>query len=219
MPKQIYLEKLSTLPYFTLESFKQITGINNEHTQTARVQLVRWHKVGLILRIKRGMYMTRVFYEQHAQEADFHAAMSAILHPQSYLSSLYILQQAGILTEATFPITAITYKNTRTFINDLGTFTYQHIDERFYEGFSARDYYGITFFQASPAKALFDYLYLRPQRSLERNKTYNLGEELRLNLEFLSRDAREEFEAHVTRSASPKMINILQNFQSYIWRT
>ena len=217
MANQNILKVLSSLPYFTLESYKQLAGIENGRTQTARVQLTRWHEAGLVLRLKRGVYMTHTFYERHASEADFPAAISAILLPQSYLSTLFVLQQSGILTEATFPITAITLKNTRTIINDIGTFTYQHVDDRFYHGFSAHEYYGITFFRASLAKALFDYLYLRPLTSLERRSSYNLAEELRLNLELITREARLTFEDLVKQSDSPKMNDILRNFQAHIW--
>ena len=217
MPNQNVLKDLASFPYFTLESYKQLAGIKNEHAQTARVQLSRWHEAGLVLRLKRGIYMPCTFYEYHATEADFPAAISAILLPQSYVSTLFVLQQAGILTEATFPITAITPQNTRTIVNDMGTFTYQHVDNRFYHGFSAHEYYGVTFFRASLAKALFDYLYLRPLASLERRSSYNLAEELRLNMERFPRETCLSFEDLVRQSDSPKMNDILRNFQTHIW--
>ncbi|MFQ5616922.1 MAG: hypothetical protein ACE5GO_10760 [Anaerolineales bacterium] len=209
---------LAPLPYFTLESYKQLVGIENERTQTARVQLSRWQKAGHVIRIKRGVYMTRLFYERHRIEADFSAAVSAILVPQSYLSTIYILQRAEILTEATFPITAITPKNTRTITNKLGTFTYQHVAPRFYQGFSRQAYHGIIFFRASLAKALFDYFYLRPLSSYERRVSYNLAEELRLNLDLFSENDRVSFATFVTKSGSPKMYDVLKNLQMHIWQ-
>ncbi len=217
MPNQNVLKDFASFPYFTLESYKQLAGIENGHIQTARVQLSRWHEAGHVLRLKRGVYMPRAFYERHASEADLLVAISAILLPQSYVSSLFILQQAGIVTETTFPITAITPKNTHTIVNDLGTFTYQHVADRFYHGFSAHEYYGVTFFRASLAKALFDYLYLRPLASLERRSSYNLAEELRLNMERFPRETCLSFEDLVRQSDSPKMNDILRNFQTHIW--
>jgi hypothetical protein len=219
MPTVQILKELASLPYFTIEGYKQIASIDNESTQTARIQLARWHKAGHIIRLKRGMYMTRFFFDRHSSDADFPAAVSAILLPQSYVSTIFVLQRAGILTEATFPITAVTMKNTRTITNDIGTFSYQHLDSRFYHGFSQQAYHGITFFQASLPKALFDYLYLRPLPSIERRLSYNLAEELRLNLFLCPYEARESFEGLVTKSDSPKMQDILKNFQRHVWQT
>lgn len=218
MPTAHILKGLASLPYFTIESYKQIAGIDNERSQTARIQLARWHEAGHVLRIKRGMYMARSFYDRHSADADFPAAVSAILIPQSYLSSIFVLQRAGILTEATFPITAVTMKNTRTITNDIGTFTYQHVNGRFYHGFSQHAYHGIIFFQASLAKALFDYLYLRPLSSIERRLSFNLAEELRFNLASFPYEARASFEVLVAQSDSPKMHDVLKNFQTHIWR-
>jgi hypothetical protein len=219
MPTVKILKELASLPYFTIESYKQIAGIQNERTQIARIQLARWHTAGHVLRIKRGMYMTRSFYERHSTDADFPASVSAILLPLSYISTIFVLQRGGILTEATYPITAVTMKNTHTITNDIGTFTYQHVDGRFYHGFSRHEYLGITFFQASLEKALFDYLYLRPLSSIERRLSYNLAEELRFNLDLFSYEERASFEGLVAQSNSLKMQDVLKNFQRYVWRT
>jgi predicted transcriptional regulator of viral defense system len=219
MPTVKILKELASLPYFTIEGYKQIASIDNESTQTARIQLARWHKAGHILRLKRGMYMTRSFFERHSSDEDFPAAVSAILLPQSYVSAIFVLQRAEILTELTFPITAVTMKNTRTITNEIGTFTYQHLDSRFYYGFSDQAYHGITFFQASLPKALFDYFYLRPLPSIERRLSYNLAEELRLNLTLFPYEARETFQGLVTKSNSPKMQDILKNIQRHVWQT
>jgi predicted transcriptional regulator of viral defense system len=219
MPSLNSLQEFASLPYFTIEGYKQAAGIDQDRSQSARVQLARWHKAGKILRIKRGVYVTRSFFDRHSSEPDFPAAISSIILPQSYVSSIFILQRTGILTEATYPITAVTLKNTRTITNDFGTFSYQHIDDRFYQGFSRHSYHGITFFQAHLAKALFDYLYLRPRSSYERRLSYNLAEELRLNLDRLPPEESASFEEMVTKSDSPKMQNVLNNIQRHIWQT
>ena len=210
-------DALGQLPYFSIESYKQLAQIEPTRAHTARVQISRWTKAGKLLRLKRGSYMTRDFYLQHAKDVDFLAAVSAIINPHSYLSSSYILQRGNILTEVTHPITAITYKNTRTVTNSLGTFTYQHIQPNYYTGFSPQNYYGIIFYQATLAKALFDYLYLRPLTVHQRASDYNLAEELRLNLMEFSTAERIEFAEHVAASALPKMQAVLRNFQEHIW--
>ena len=161
--------------------------------------------------------MTRRFYDLHRVEYLFSAAVSAILIPQSYLSLEFILQQHNLLTEATYPITCITTKNTRRIINPIGVFWYRSIRDNLYHGFTITEYFGIRVAQATVAKALFDYLYLRPLPVSYRNIKINLAEELRLNLDQLSTNDRNEFSRIVEESKSRKMMDILNNFRSNIW--
>ncbi len=125
--KHTILAPFENLPYFTISGFRQIAGDEVTDDAHARVALYRWVKAGHLIPLKRGVYMHRGFHERHRHEAAFSPVVSAILLPQSYLSLEYVLQQHGILTEITYPITAITLKNTRTITNRLGTFVYRHI--------------------------------------------------------------------------------------------
>ena len=56
-----------SIPYFTIDGFKQAAGIESPHA--ARVQLHRWARSGHILSLKRGVYMSRRFFDQHEQIA------------------------------------------------------------------------------------------------------------------------------------------------------
>ncbi len=69
-----------------------------------------------------------------------------------------------------------------------------------------REFYGIPFAQASRAKALFDYLYLRPGPRAQLDKGYDLAEDLRLNLDEFSLQEREEFGGYVMASHLTKLI-------------
>jgi predicted transcriptional regulator of viral defense system len=217
------LSTFERLPYFTIEGFRQIAGgelVDDAHARTA---LYRWVKAGHLIALKKGVYMHRRFYEQHRQEAAFASAVSAILLPQSYLSLEYVLQQHGILTETTFPVTAITIKNTRTIVNSLGTFVYRHIQPDLNRGFQIMEAYGVPYAQASVAKALFDYLYLRPLATDLEPQRYDLAEDLRLNLEEFTREEREEFAGYVlkkekNRRGSAKMRRVLNNLEAHVWQ-
>jgi predicted transcriptional regulator of viral defense system len=209
------LYPFDNIPYFTLEGFKQAAEMESPHQ--VRTLLHRWGQAGHILQLKKGTYMTRTFYEQHRADYLFSAAVSAILMPQSYLSLEFILQQHNLLTEVTYPITCITTKNTRRIVNPIGTFWYRNIRDNLYRGFAITEYFGIRIAQASVAKALFDYLYLRPLPASYRNIKINLAEELRLNLDELSPTDREEFPLFVEASKSLKMMDILNNFRSNVW--
>lgn len=217
------LSAFERLPYFTIEGFRQIAGNDAVDDAHARTALYRWVKAGHLIALKKGVYMHRRFYELHRQDAAFAPAVSTILLPQSYLSLEHVLQQHGVLTEITYPVTAITIKNTRTIVNSLGTFVYRHIQPDLYSGFQIMEAYGVPYAQASVAKALFDYLYLRPLPADLEPLRYNLAEELRLNLEEFTREEREEFAEYVLkgdeiRKGGAKMRHILNNLETHIWR-
>jgi predicted transcriptional regulator of viral defense system len=205
-----------SMPYFTIEGFRQATGTESPD-QVVRNLLYRWAKAGHLLQLKNGVYMTRRFYEQHRGDYLFSAAISAILIPQSYLSLEFILQRHNLLTEVTYPITCITTKVTRRIVNEIGTYWYRNIRPDLYRGFTISEYFGIRVAEATLGKALFDYLYLRPLPTTYRSKKLNLAEELRLNLDELSAPDRNEFSRFVEESQSRKMNYILNNFRSKVW--
>ncbi|MDL1944358.1 hypothetical protein FBQ99_18645 [Chloroflexi bacterium CFX2] len=210
------LASFENIPYFTIQGFRQATGM--ESPNQTRTLLHRWSKAGHIIPLKKGVYLTRRFYERHGGDIAFTAAISAILVPQSYLSLEYILQQNGILTEITHPVTCVTIKNTRRINNRLGTFWYRNIRSDLYKGFSISEYFGIRYARASAAKALFDFLYLRPIPKSYRTPRFDLAGEMRLNLDEFAEKDRDEFAGYVEESRSGKMNEVLDNFRSNIWR-
>lgn len=216
--KRSILASFDFIPYFTIESVKQLWDNDGADSGAVRTALYRWMKAKEVIQLKKGVYMTRRFFELHRGDADFSAAVSAILLPQSYVSLQFILQRHAILTDVTYPVSAVTTKNTRLIENPLGTFTYQHIKSSLFTGFTISDYYGIPFAQASAPKALFDYLYLRPGSGLMRSRSYNVAEELRLNLDEFTIADRDEFSEYVDESQSVKMKRILENLRKTIWR-
>jgi len=211
------LSPLNSLPYFTIEAVRQLLDNESVAPGTVQTALYRWMKAAQIIQLKNGLYMTRRFYELHRADTDFAPAVSAILIPQSYLSMEYVLQRNAILSEVTYPISAITLKQTRVFENKLGTFTYRNIKAELYSGFKTSEYMGIPINQASLAKALFDYLYLRSWNN-GRSIKYDLAEELRLNLEEFSEKDQAEFIEFVEMSKSKKMDRILKNLRKNIWQ-
>jgi predicted transcriptional regulator of viral defense system len=214
--KRELLTPFEPLPYFTIEGFRQIIGKKNP--EQTRMLLYRWSKAGDILALKKGVYMTSQFFARHSGDPAFMAAISVILLPHSYLSLEYILQKYSILTDITYPVTAVTTKNTRKIINKLGTFWYRSIRPDMYYGFAISEYHGIRIAQARIAKALFDYLYLRTIPIAFSQGNTNLAEELRLNLDEFSRSGQDEFARYVESSRIRKMRLILENFKRNVWR-
>ncbi len=212
------LSSLESLPYFTIEAVKQLTGDESAAAGTIQTALYRWMKTGQIIQLKKGVYMTRRFFEQHRADADFAPMVSAILIPQSYLSLEYILQRNAILTDMTYPVTAVTLKQTRIFENKLATFSYRNIKADLYQGFSFSEYMGIPIAQATVSKALFDFLYFHPWKGSRQLADYDLAEDQRLNLEDFSESDQVEFETFVEFSNSKKMEQILKNLRKTVWR-
>ena len=211
------LQPFERIPYFTIEGFKQAADISK--AEQARLLLHRWVKAGHLIQLKNGVYMTRRFYEQRRNDAAFSAAVSAIILPQSYLSLEYILQKHNLLTEVTHPVTAITTKNTRRIVNSVGTFWYRNLRADLYHGFTISDYFGVQFAEATLAKALFDFLYLRPLSDVLRASNFDLADELRLNLDDVAGEAISEFFSHVKRSGSRKMELVADNLRRHVWQT
>lgn len=216
--KTEWLRPLENLPYFTFTGFKQLLAADEADAQRVRELLSRWAQQGQIIRLKKGVYMARRFFERHQGRAELMPAVSAILVPQSYLSLEYVLQRASVLTDITYPITAVTPKNTREIENPLGTFVYRHVKAALYTGFTQESFAGVIFNQASVAKALFDYFYLRPLPRSLHTHTIDWAEELRLNLDGLTAEDQAEFARYITLSDSPKMQFILENLRRTIWR-
>lgn len=216
--KTSFLSLLDTLPYFTIEAAKQLLGDESITAGSIQTMLYRWMKTGKILRLKKGVYMTRRFYELHRADADFHPAVSAILIPQSYNSLEYILQRHGILTDITYSISSVTLKQTRVIENKLATFSFRNIKNDLYAGFTISNYLGIPFARATLAKALFDYFYLRPLKGENWPANYNISEHLRLNLEDFAEKDQSDFAGFVEMSKSKKMNRILKNLRKTVWR-
>lgn len=212
------LTSLDHIPFFTIEAVKQLYSAENLSNGSIQTALYRWMKAGHVIQLKKGTYMTRRFYDQHRSDAEFSAAISAILIPQSYVSLEFVLQRHAILSEITYPVTAVTIKQTRIIENSLGTFSYRNIKEALYTGFEILDYIGIPYSQATLSKALFDYLYLRslPRKWLPAD--FNLAEELRLNIDDFSEQDQALFSEFVEISKSRKMLKILKNLRSTVWR-
>ena len=209
---------LESLPYFTIEAVRQLIDQESAAAGSLPTHLYRWVKAGKLIRLKKGVYMSRRFFEAHRADADFAPAVSMILIPQSYVSLEYVLQRHGIVGEVTQALSAVTFKQTRVIENRMGVFAYRHIKPGLYQGFEIADYLGIPFAMASAAKALFDALYLRPLGLPSQSRSFHLAEDLRLNLDEFPSEAQAQFAYFVETSQSSKMQRILENLRRTVWR-
>jgi predicted transcriptional regulator of viral defense system len=208
------VDKLSGLPYFGVSSVAQLLTIENE---VAGQLLSRWVKNGKVMRIKRGIYMSREYYDRHLNEWEFLGLLSSIINPNSYLSKEYVLQKYGVMTESVMAVTAVTTKNTSKIASKMGSFLYYHIKSELFGGYTVKLEGGIEIKEATAGKALFDYLYFRPHGWAYGDKKYDLVEDLRLNLYDFEEKDRLDFINWVSLSKSKKMSDALENIRRKIW--
>lgn len=125
-------------------------------------QLLRWQHRGLILKLKKGIYLLNDNDRTLTPSREFIAQQ---MYGPSYVSLEYALGVYGLIPEGVVDITCITTKKTMRITNPRGTFIYQHIKPMAFRGFTAvRDSQGLSYFIAEPEKALVDFLYLNLAR-------------------------------------------------------
>lgn len=128
-----------------------------KNSQLMKNQLTRWEKKGLIIKLRRGIYLFNQ-YNRKITPSRFYLANQ--LYEPSYVSLESALSLYGIIPERTASITSITTKKTARFKNEFGDFIYQHVGPRAFNGFILiKEDNGLEAFVAKPEKAVVDFLY------------------------------------------------------------
>ena len=128
-----------------------------KNRQLMKNQLTRWERKGLILKLRRGIYLLNK-YDRKITPSRFYLANK--LYEPSYISLESALSLYGIIPERTASITSVATKKTSCFKNEFGDFIYQHIKPQVFNGFILiREDNGLEAFIAKPEKAVVDFLY------------------------------------------------------------
>ena len=85
-------------------------------------------------------------------------------------------------------------------------------------GFKTTEMTVLSDAQATKAKALFDYLFLRTRKIEGRSIAENLAQELRLDLEDFTKGDQDEFARYVDMSQSNKMKSIMADLRKTEWQ-
>lgn len=142
---------------FPLFSTSQISSLT-ENEQVLRNQLTRWEKMGLVLKLKKGLYILNSSDRKINPSRMFIANQ---LCSPSYISTEYALEFYNLIPERVIDVTSVTTKKTVVFENIFGTFRFQHIKTNCFSGFKElKDETNLPFFIAEPEKAIVDFLYL-----------------------------------------------------------
>jgi len=137
---------------------RDLSGRKTGETQAMRNQLNRWCAKGMIIKLKRGVYILNESDRKINPGSQFIANQ---LYGPSYISLEFALNFYGLIPERVSDITSVTTKKTMAIKNDLGVFIYQHIQPDAFRGFKAlKEDSELTVFIAEPEKAVVDFIYL-----------------------------------------------------------
>lgn len=173
-----------------------------------------------LLQLKKGLYITNTKYIYEPDKITLAEYIASKIYHPSYISLEYVLENHKILEPNTpRTITSITTKTKRIFHNFMGDFSYQGIKPSCYFGFEEKMLHGQTktYFIATKSKALFDYLYLKPEFGINREKQLyeKLFKQSHIQWKNFSEEDFQKFELYVWKSNSFKMMRIRRAIEKY----
>lgn len=198
--KEILVDQLKSLPYFSKESLISLSKQFGLKATTVDAYISRSLVHKDIISLKKGIYVTADFYNQHAGDISYTFYLANILRPPSYVSSWAALQYYELTTEAIGTVTSVTPKITRVYNNLAGSFSYQSIKKDLFSGFNTISG-KFNFFIASPAKALFDLLYFKTRqfRGVNIKMIDELVDNLRIDMDEMETNERDALYAMVKK--------------------
>ena len=202
-----FKHKYQHLPVIRSKDIHEIS----ENRQIVLNQLYRWQAQGLIVKLKRGIYLLNANDREIEPSRLF---MANQLHAPSYVSLEYALNFYGLIPEKVADVTSVTTKKTTRLSTPEGTFIYQHVKPEAFRGFKTfKDEAGLTFFMALPEKAVTDFIYLNLEKfKVDDLKIFEQSYRFQ-NLEDLNKKLIMEFTA-LYRSL--KLIRVLKLFCAFI---
>lgn len=193
--------------------FSRDIMLGRKDKQAIRNQLERWSSKKLLIKLRRGVF---ILNENDRKINASRAYIANQLYSPSYVSLEYALNYYDLIPERVSDLTGITTKKTMRFMNQAGTFIYQHIKPGAFRGFKMlKDEAGLLFLMAEPEKALVDFFYLNLGR-IRREDEKVFEESYRLqNLEILRTKKLMEF---ALLFDSRKLMDVAQNLCKLIKR-
>jgi hypothetical protein len=197
------IKNLENLSYFNKDTVSQYV---NAKENTLSADINRWIENDILIQLKKGSYVTSNYYEKQHNKTLYLEFISNKLREPSYLSLEYILQKYSILTESVYAITSITIKSSRIYKNKLGLFIYRNIKDELFTGFNILERNGFVIKEATKAKALFDWMYLKLLRLKKLDLT--LLESFRLNIENFKPKEFKEFKLYCELTGIKKYLQL-----------
>lgn len=197
------LKKLAGLSYFDKNTLSQFINLTDNSLYG---NIKRWLKQEQLWQLKKGLYVLPSYYQCLSDKESYKEFIANKLKEPSYLSLEYVMQKYSILTEAVYSFTSITPKSRRVYANKLGTFIYRQIKQDLFIGYTIKSNNGFEIKEATKAKALFDYLYLKNYRAPVISR--ELLDSYRLNLDELTSQDLKEFSNYCQITCVKKFLNL-----------
>ena len=144
-------------------TFKDLQNIFNVPANSLKVQLSRWCKQGVFIRLSRGIYTP------YNAKIEVNKVANQIYYP-SYLSFESALSYYGILSQIPYTLTFATQKKSKKLVLKDTQIEYTQLAKRLFFGYTLEN--GI--YLATPEKALMDTIYLvsKGKRTLTVDELY-----------------------------------------------
>ncbi len=207
-----YLEFKKKIDRFPLFSSSLLVHFV-ENLQNLRNQLTRWEEQGLILKLKKGVY---ILNEDNRKITPSRVFVANQLCSPSYVSTDYALAFYDLIPERVVDITSVTPKKTYKVQNAFGTFVYQHIRQEGFSGFTIlEDELKLPFFIALPEKAVVDFIYLNLS-NMRKNDADVFEDSFRFqNVEKLN---QKKIRKYAGLFNNKKLMIVVKNFLEFIER-
>jgi len=202
--------KVSKLLFFDKNSLKLLEKDDNNLS----ANLKYWLKSGDLIALKSGFYVLRDRYEKEETKGLYLEYLANRLLSPSYLSLEYVLDKYQLLSESARVLTSITDKVARKFSNSLGTWRYDSLPNKLFIGYKIKYFRNMPISEATKAKALFDFLYLRFRRGDE--PTEKGLENLRLNWENLNQQDRIELFSYFKLVPGKRWLKLKKIIEKYV---
>lgn len=204
-----YLEFKNAVKEFPIISSTHIFNVN-KRPQTLKVQLSRWQKKKLVIKVKRGLYILNKSDRKIEPSRIF---LANALYAPSYVSTTFAFGYYDLIPEKVEDVTSITTKKTANFTNIFGTFVYQHLKTNLFFGFKeVKDENGFPVLIAEPEKAMLDFIYLNLQDFKGKEKdVFSLSYRFQ-NLNMLKKKKLTDF----AKKYGKDVFDVVKNLLSFI---
>ena len=200
MKWEAFLVTVADLRFFDLNTIRTMFP----EDQNVHANLHRWKRSGKVLELRRGLYTLSETYRKLPVHAP---ALAYAIYPPSYLSLQWALSWYGIIPEHTVMHTSVSTRETRSFVNDFGHFSYRTVKQQLFHGYEEVQIMGAPVYLAVPEKALCDFWYLTTGLwDTARMESYRFNPEIA---------DPEQLDRIVDSFRSPRMDKALQAWRSY----
>ncbi len=180
-----------------------------EEYSNPRAKITQLLRKGIIIRIKKGLY---IFGEPYRRRPYSKELLANLIYGPSYISLEYALQYYGLIPERVEAITSVTSGRSRNFTTPAGLFTYRRIPvyalSAGFDRVESKD--GTAFLIATPEKALADKIISDRGASVSTQKKLldYLENDLRIDMENLLSLNPDELNNIAKRYSSGKLKNV-----------